>query len=396
MGRWYCCNDSFVSLSNLQEVLSEKVYILFFSRSNQRPSSASNIFHSNGVKSRQNGKEVNNGVKASVPLQSVRTKPSVDPSFPKDVSSVSKVLPSNGANAHQNGNAVHKGIRDGIPSQSEHTKLYTEQSSQKDVSTDSKVEKVPSNSKLKFSISGISGQKLVPTTSSGKENVNNQKMQLNGVVKDSFQKDSNEKVALAESNGSNKSKRVDNTNRNCNSTSPSLANGSDTAPSVASNSGGVDPCEGLGMRYGMTTKSGADHSKLVSNGVNSSDVCGSKRIREETCSLLAHDFESRLKVEELKRVYVLLTSKLLKFLHIHLTCAFVYHFIFLHLPNEVRQLLSRIIFEFRLDVQGEICLYWIVVHLQITYGSILDIFPSYFSNFFLFLFNLTLMGHLRF
>ncbi|KAF9620677.1 hypothetical protein IFM89_013977 [Coptis chinensis] len=37
MGRWYCCNDSFVSISNLQEVVSEKVYILFFSRSNQRP-----------------------------------------------------------------------------------------------------------------------------------------------------------------------------------------------------------------------------------------------------------------------------------------------------------------------------------------------------------------------
>ncbi|KAF9586919.1 hypothetical protein IFM89_039791 [Coptis chinensis] len=37
MGRWYCCNDSFVSISNLQEVVSEKVYILFFARSNQRP-----------------------------------------------------------------------------------------------------------------------------------------------------------------------------------------------------------------------------------------------------------------------------------------------------------------------------------------------------------------------
>ncbi|KAL5977182.1 Ubiquitin carboxyl-terminal hydrolase 25 [Asimina triloba] len=36
-GRWYCCNDHQVSLSTLQEVLSEKVYILFFSRSNQRP-----------------------------------------------------------------------------------------------------------------------------------------------------------------------------------------------------------------------------------------------------------------------------------------------------------------------------------------------------------------------
>lgn len=38
MSRWYCCNDSYVSLSTLQEVLSEKVYILFFARSKQRPS----------------------------------------------------------------------------------------------------------------------------------------------------------------------------------------------------------------------------------------------------------------------------------------------------------------------------------------------------------------------
>ncbi|XP_042030221.1 ubiquitin carboxyl-terminal hydrolase 25-like [Salvia splendens] len=37
IGRWYCCNDSYVSVSTLQEVLSEKVYILFFSRAKQRP-----------------------------------------------------------------------------------------------------------------------------------------------------------------------------------------------------------------------------------------------------------------------------------------------------------------------------------------------------------------------
>ncbi|KAL1537647.1 Ubiquitin carboxyl-terminal hydrolase 25 [Salvia divinorum] len=37
IGRWYCCNDSYVSVSTLQQVLSEKVYILFFSRAKQRP-----------------------------------------------------------------------------------------------------------------------------------------------------------------------------------------------------------------------------------------------------------------------------------------------------------------------------------------------------------------------
>ena len=53
MGRWYCCNDSFVSVSTLQEVLSEKVYILFFSCTNQRPTSASTALASNGIRSRE-------------------------------------------------------------------------------------------------------------------------------------------------------------------------------------------------------------------------------------------------------------------------------------------------------------------------------------------------------
>lgn len=36
-GRWYCCNDAHVSAATIQAVLSEKVYILFFLRSNLRP-----------------------------------------------------------------------------------------------------------------------------------------------------------------------------------------------------------------------------------------------------------------------------------------------------------------------------------------------------------------------
>ncbi|KAL9268898.1 Ubiquitin carboxyl-terminal hydrolase 25-like protein [Drosera capensis] len=37
LGKWYCCNDSDVTISTLQKVLSEKVYILFFTRSNRKP-----------------------------------------------------------------------------------------------------------------------------------------------------------------------------------------------------------------------------------------------------------------------------------------------------------------------------------------------------------------------
>ncbi|KAK9085960.1 hypothetical protein Sjap_026371 [Stephania japonica] len=51
VGRWFCCNDSYVSLSSLQDVLSEKVYILFFSRTNQRPMTAKTTSTTDGVKS---------------------------------------------------------------------------------------------------------------------------------------------------------------------------------------------------------------------------------------------------------------------------------------------------------------------------------------------------------
>ncbi|XP_047310659.1 ubiquitin carboxyl-terminal hydrolase 25 [Impatiens glandulifera] len=51
MGRWYCCNDSYVTVSTLPEVLSEKVYMLFFTRTKQRPAATNGDAHcSNGIK----------------------------------------------------------------------------------------------------------------------------------------------------------------------------------------------------------------------------------------------------------------------------------------------------------------------------------------------------------
>ncbi|XP_042519593.1 ubiquitin carboxyl-terminal hydrolase 25-like [Macadamia integrifolia] len=75
IGRWYCCNDSHVSLSTLQEVLSEKVYILFFSRTNQRPKPTKSAFASNGVKSPNcNGSAAIGSPKAALPLKTLPTK----------------------------------------------------------------------------------------------------------------------------------------------------------------------------------------------------------------------------------------------------------------------------------------------------------------------------------
>ncbi|CAH9104311.1 unnamed protein product [Cuscuta epithymum] len=60
MGCWYCCNDSYVSHSSLQEVLSEKVYILFFSRAKHRPPPAKKCLPYNGTNGSKNNES--NGI----------------------------------------------------------------------------------------------------------------------------------------------------------------------------------------------------------------------------------------------------------------------------------------------------------------------------------------------
>ncbi|KAJ0961158.1 hypothetical protein J5N97_000842 [Dioscorea zingiberensis] len=54
-GRWYRCNDAHVSPSCSQEVLSEKVYILFYIRSNQSPSSVWSHHNKQQMSSTPNG-----------------------------------------------------------------------------------------------------------------------------------------------------------------------------------------------------------------------------------------------------------------------------------------------------------------------------------------------------
>ncbi|KAF6985524.1 hypothetical protein CFC21_003375 [Triticum aestivum] len=50
-GRWYCCNDSQVSLSRSQDVLTEKVYILFYILSSKTQTNSTNGYSSSAVKS---------------------------------------------------------------------------------------------------------------------------------------------------------------------------------------------------------------------------------------------------------------------------------------------------------------------------------------------------------
>uniref|UniRef100_A0A1D1XSJ5 ubiquitinyl hydrolase 1 n=1 Tax=Anthurium amnicola TaxID=1678845 RepID=A0A1D1XSJ5_9ARAE len=70
-GRWYCCNDAYVSLSTAQAVLSEKVYILFYLRSNQKPKTTKSGLACNGFKSssESNGDDASLSRKPSVNLR---------------------------------------------------------------------------------------------------------------------------------------------------------------------------------------------------------------------------------------------------------------------------------------------------------------------------------------
>lgn len=259
MGRWYCCNDSYVSLSTLQEVLSEKVYILFFTRANQRPVSASGTFASNGVKSHENCKEAK-GLKATVPLKAATMKPNA------------------------------------------------EQSLRKPVSTISKVEKVPSAPRLKFNISGNSPCKGVPPTKNGKVNTHkNQNIEINGAVKDSVHKEKSEKDLLIKRNDSSpntyKSKRVDSVDKENGHGSTSSENG-DTL-SVGFNTVKPDLLDDNGMRSRILAGRTSDPTKPLNGGVNGhSDTSGAKRkSQESSCILLAQDLQSLAKVRELKEEY---------------------------------------------------------------------------------------------
>ncbi|KAM0063146.1 putative ubiquitinyl hydrolase 1 [Helianthus debilis subsp. tardiflorus] len=79
-GRWYCCNDSFVSVSSLEEVFSEKVYILFFSRNKQRPILPNKTVSSNGTKTHDcNGNDTSKIPKSSQQKSTDSQQPKVDP-----------------------------------------------------------------------------------------------------------------------------------------------------------------------------------------------------------------------------------------------------------------------------------------------------------------------------
>lgn len=275
MGRWYCCNDSFVSVSSLTEVLSEKVYILFFSRTNQRPSSKKPNFVPNGVKSRTEASQM----KAKLPLKEVSSKQS---SFGKDLSNIPRV------------------------------------------------DKLPSNQPIRFNF-GNTGSKKVSPIVNGKIHVNKNQLIENGDAKDSSHMETSEKGTKLLENGSGmyKSKEasaVDDSTHEENSKKGTTVNGNcvhhnNKGDAIGSENGQMlvvgnengfqggsaksvepDGCEGNTARW-------QDYDESLNGRVQmQGDHSGSKRKSQDSSVSTTFAEEgalSRAKFEELVELYVL-------------------------------------------------------------------------------------------
>ncbi|XP_021832110.1 ubiquitin carboxyl-terminal hydrolase 25 [Prunus avium] len=336
MGRWYRCNDSFVSLSTLQEVLSEKVYILFFSRTNQRPAAST---ASNGVSSRDcNGHETSKSPKPALPPKGAQTKPYEQSSW-KDISAISKVdkapssprmkfnisgnsstkrapatnngkfacknqsLGSNGERAPgtDNGKVAHKnqslGSNGERPRATDNGKI-----AYKDESFRSDGERTPPTDNGKIAHKNLSLEsngERAPATDNGKIAYENQSIGLNGEVKDpvSLEKREKAKTSLINKDGLHRDKKSD------------IIGGNSSKASLLSRENGgtgsvkTELCEGIGTRDRLTAGEVPDHSELDNSDLHGhSGVSGPKRKSQDSCILFARDDQSRAEVEGLKEI----------------------------------------------------------------------------------------------
>ncbi|XP_038894470.1 ubiquitin carboxyl-terminal hydrolase 25 isoform X2 [Benincasa hispida] len=260
-GRWYCCNDSFVTVSNLQEVLSEKVYILFFSRTNQRPVTASTALASNGVKSHEcNSSDGSKISKPSVATKTAQTRSHVEQSSRKELSSLSKVdkptfspRGKSNVNGHSNMNGHSNSIR------------------------------APSTINGKIVL-----EKDQSIKENEKENVNSLPLENGARHKSSF------------GNGnSRKNFEVDHdvTEREHKSV---LMNSNGNGGSMGMKADKHNLCDSNPMNNKFTAGRGSDHDE-VDNAVNCpSEVKMAKR-KSDFCILFQQDAQSRERVEDLKQ-----------------------------------------------------------------------------------------------
>lgn len=281
MGRWYCCNDAYVSLATLEEVLSEKVYILFFSRTKQRPASSSACLPPNEVKSQD-----------------------------------------------CNGNGTSKRHVSDPPSKPSHLKPLVEESTWTNVSASPKVDKMRSGPRMKFNIAGNAGSRRVPALTNEKvEPCKNHLLEGNGEMQDPVQLYKSDKYKLVLPNGNvhGKENRALSVERkknqiisptSCDENDRANASNTDKTEASVSENGNCNVwvraldsvksvlCESNGVISREANISRPDYRKQINgSGPCHPDVSGSKRkFQDSCCILLAQDAQSQTKVEELKEL----------------------------------------------------------------------------------------------
>ncbi|GKV04155.1 hypothetical protein SLEP1_g16351 [Rubroshorea leprosula] len=264
IGRWYCCDDSSVSVSTRQKVLSEKVYILFFSRANQRPRSAYTTFASRGLKTHDS-----------------------------------------------NGNEVSKSPNVSDQSKSGNINATVEQLPRKETLTKSNVGKMSSSSQVKFNISEKSGSKRVSPVNGRVDLHKAQNGVTNGGFKISIHSEKNVKdtPSMGYRDFSDNSRKLD-TLASENGQVVALESENGQVVALASENGGTQNShaaksghfEGNGTRNmeGIGKSSGCH--ELMNGGVKCFSDLRSKRKPEDSCVLLVQDAQSRAEVENLKAV----------------------------------------------------------------------------------------------
>lgn len=241
--------------------MSEKVYILFFSRTNQRAVSASTALASNGVKSHEcNGSEASKISKPSVIMKTAQVK------------------------------------------------SHVEQPSRKEFSSLSKADKPSLSLRGKSNMNGHSNSVRAPTTINGKivlekdqsmKEKENEKENINNVLP--LENGARHKSSLGNGN-SRKNNEVaeDVTEKEHKSV---LMNSNGNGESMGMEAVKHDQYDGSPMSTKFTAGRVSGHDG-VDNAVNCpSEIKGSKR-KSDFCILLQQDAQSRERVEELKEVYV--------------------------------------------------------------------------------------------
>ncbi|KAL2472764.1 Ubiquitin carboxyl-terminal hydrolase 25 [Forsythia ovata] len=298
LGHWYCCNDSYVSLTTLREVLSEKVYILFFSRTKQRPRSANTDLVANGLMAHESNGSNTTEIQKSGYLE----KPAGTEQFSDchtEANNSTKSIETNGHNT----SIIQKS---GCSVKPTSMKQDYDHNSVTNNSISSMTDKGHSSPERKLSVSEKSSIKKIPATGNMKIVVH--KREYNGKTGNASQsftlmEKDKKVVSLTERNGVSKSKSIASVHVDKNGSFP-MADSNGNIRSVAHDTLDGGLCRVNGTKTTLESARTLDCQDLQ-NGCsgNPSNNTGLKRKKQgDLCILLAKDAQSCAEVEAFKAV----------------------------------------------------------------------------------------------